>query len=126
MKKIVAFFLTAIVVIGLVIILNHIFILDGRTIQISDVTKKNLITLSSEKNQKRVNGIRINITGHINGKATISQYEQGKKIKTLEIGKGAVSVRLVSEWYNNDCDIEYEPFDVKNGELQIKYKFDGL
>jgi len=133
MKKLIIFFIIFLVIVvaslivyGPLLYYGRYYIGFSKIIQITDVTKKKLITLVKDERQGSVFAINILITGHIDGAAMIRRYYENseKPFENIyEIKKGRVRLKIGGDWYSDKCLIEYEPIDVTSGKLQIKYKF---
>jgi len=95
----------------------------GSIIEIKDVTKEQIITLAELEKPKGVHSIRIEITGHIDGSATIQRAYEDKKMYGPEIISGNVNLHLGGDWYGDKCLIIYKPSGVTAGSLKIRYKF---
>lgn len=94
-----------------------------RTLEIKDLTKEQVITLSEINKPKSVHSIRITVVGYIDGSAAIQRSYEEKEIYSPEIISGKVDLRLGSDWYADRCLLIYKPANVKSGNLRIKYKF---
>jgi hypothetical protein len=99
------------------------FYFRGQTIQVNDVTQRQIITLLQKDKLHPVYGINILITGYVDGTATIQQAYENKKMYGPYTLRGKVKLPLRGDWYGDECLIIYEPFNVKSGKLQIKYAF---
>ena len=103
--------------------IGNILIAQDKIVKISDVAQKTEITLSTDKTG--IHALHILITGHIDGEATIRQGNSNVK-HTYERKAGDVNLPIQTDWYENNCVIEYEPVDVKSGDLSIRYKFENI
>ncbi|MDP2939366.1 MAG: hypothetical protein Q8O13_04700 [Candidatus Omnitrophota bacterium] len=122
LKKGIVAIVIASILMGIFVFLDIFFILRGKTIHISNVAQKKVITLSS--GMQYPDGIHILITGNIDGMASIYKlYNEKKENIRYKVEKGKVHLCLTSEWYEDECVIIYEPVDVKSGALQIRYRF---
>jgi len=99
---------------------------QGQTIQVKDVTQKQILTLVEKDRPQYVHGISILITGYIDGTATIQQAYENKEMYGPSTIAGKVNLRLGGDWYGDKCLITYQPLNVKSGKLQIKYDFRTL
>ena len=98
----------------------------AHTIQVKDVTQKQILTLIEKDRPKYVHGISILITGYIDGTATIQRAYENKEMYGPSTITGKVNLRLGGDWYGDKCLITYQPFNVRSGKLQIKYDFRTL
>ena len=96
----------------------------SQVIRIEDVTKKTSLTLLNQDTQRHTAGIVIYITGYIDGSAAITiATQKGHESDKYHITKGKVRLKHVSDWYEPECFLEYEPADVQSGFLTLKYYF---
>lgn len=98
----------------------------GHSVEIMDVTKEQVITLRESNKPKNVIGLRLKITGYIDGSATIQRAYEDKKMYEPKMISGNVNLNLGGDWYNDKCLIIYKPSNVTSGTLKIKYKFGTL
>jgi len=126
MKKVVL--IVTLLLLGLFYINTQTHWITNRTYKVKDVSKKEKIVLHKMKVQEHVHAFFVQIRGHINGIAKIKFYNSlGKGVlyryKTIS---GDVNIRWEGDWYTDIIEIEYEPIDVKEGELSLEYSFDGV
>ena len=124
MKKIILFILAIVFIIILLFVIRPFT--GGSVIEIKDVTKEQMIMLAEINKPKSVHSIRIKITGHIDGSATIQRSYEDKKMYEPELINGNVDLHLGGDWYGDKCLIIYKPSNVTSGNLKIRYKFGAL
>lgn len=94
--------------------------------EIIDPSKKETIILRKKESQNNIHSIQIKIFGKIDGKSTISILLNDKKIyKTTEVSDD-FEFNWSGDWYNDTIEIVYEPENVKEGIIIIKYEFKDL
>src|SRR3989338_2451964 len=98
----------------------------GVTIQVKNVTQKQIITIVEKNRPRHVYRSRILITGYIDGTATIQRSYEDKKMYEPSTISGKVHLRFGGDWYGDKCLLIYEPSNVKSGKLQIRYDFGTL
>lgn len=95
----------------------------GKVIEVQDVTREQVIVLESGSAPGAVHGIRINITGHLEGSATIQRAYESKPMYDPKLISGNVRVKWGGDWYGDKCLLIYKPVDVTGGHLKIEYDF---
>ena len=123
MKKIVTVAFLAIFIITGLLFLAPYIIVGGRTVNITDVTKEEIIILSAKGTEQNVHGIKIVVIGNIKGEATIYRYYHDGRIYKEYAIKEKVCKFMGGEYYSNTCKLKYKPSNVTSGRLRIKYKF---
>lgn len=99
-------------------------ILNHQT-KVKDIREKEIIVLRKSPSQKSIHAIKINISGTIKGKSEISLMLGNKKYLTNELTNN-FSFNWNPEWYADTAKIIYNPINVKNGNVTIRYEFEGI
>lgn len=102
------------------------FFFWGHSLPVNDVTQKQIITLIERDRPQHVHGIKIVITGFIDGSATVQRSYENKKMYEPSTISGIVNLQLGGDWYGDKCLILYEPSHVKSGKLKLRYDFRTL
>ena len=105
------------------IFLLVLFLISCRSITTQKVELVNEPKIIVIKNQevKDVYFLDLEITGYINGKAII-KLENIKE----QIIENNFTFIYNADWYSNEAIIYFEPIDVYQGNITIKYKFFSL
>lgn len=93
-----------------------------RTVQIKDVSKPEQITISKAPLQGNVYLISIQVTGKLDGTASIALMMNGKPYLSEKM-HNSVNFQWEYDWYSDVAVIQYKPIDVKSGKLTIYYRF---
>ncbi|NTU42258.1 MAG: hypothetical protein HGA78_04240 [Nitrospirales bacterium] len=93
-----------------------------QTISITDIKRKETITIKKRDSQGNIHGISISGKGHVNGKAEIALILDGKPYKTENI-VGEIEFHWGGDWYSDTATIEYLPLTVESGNLSLEYRF---
>jgi hypothetical protein len=97
------------------------FFHQAQVAKIDDVASKTTLILSVDNNSKKIDGISILVTGHIDGSATVHIRNGREQYSPRHITKGLVFLKIEGDWYTGECRFEYEPADVRSGHLTIRY-----
>ncbi len=92
---------------------------------IKNIDHPETIELSKNKNQGYIHGLRLLITGKLDGKAIIKQGFSDSSFYRIDTIDNAVNLNYGGDWYQDNCLIIYKPLSVKTGELKLTYKFFG-
>jgi hypothetical protein len=92
-------------------------------LEITDLQKLQIITLSKRPSQGNIYSLSIHCTGKINGKARM--MPDGKRQDTKELS-GNVNFTWGGDWYADSVEIRYEPIQVSSGSLILEYTFSDL
>ena len=95
------------------------------SVSIDDVTQKQIITLH-KKTRGNVYSFQLLIEGTIDGRAVVQQLNSDKGVYRQANISTDVHLNWAGDWYTDECQILYEPTDVKSGSLQLKYKMETL
>lgn len=94
---------------------------------IQEAGEHQLIRLRKNIDSGPVQGLRIKLSGHLNGTAMVRIFEgenPDKIYREKMIGSGKIDgIFLDGDWYTDDCRMEYEPLSTTNGQLKIEYLF---
>ena len=94
----------------------------SQSYEIKDVTKSEVVILKKETNQRNIHAITISGKGQISGEAKIILMLNGSPYKSEDI-TGKVSFHWGGDWYADTAEIRYDPVSVRDGELNISFKF---
>lgn len=93
----------------------------GRTIQIVDVTKTNIVNMVAECNniiETNPCGITVSIYGILEGSALV--HAGTWETKRLS---GTIKWDIYGDWFATNCVLYYTPEHVKSGHLKLYYKY---
>ena len=96
--------------------------LSGPTVRVADVRKAETLLLTRQPNTGSVYGYTLHVTGRIDGRATLSLMTKDSSHE-VQAMQGAVDFRWGGEWYADTAEVRYEPRDVADGHLTIRYVF---
>jgi hypothetical protein len=96
-------------------------LIDQQT-YVKDITKQETIIIKKYRGQGGVHGIKIKISGTIEGESRISLILNEKEYKTNQL-KGDFSFTWGGDWYSDSAKIIYQPISAKNGDVLIQYNF---
>ncbi len=99
-------------------------VLDQQT-EIKDVRKIETIILSKKTSQGNIRGIKIKISGTLEGESKISLILNNREYKTKKL-KDNFSFNWGGEWYSDTAEIIYQPINTKNGTVTINYEFKDI
>ena len=88
--------------------------------EITDVSTKQTVTLTSESNTPT--NYKLRFSGFIDGVADVSMLLEGGVYRKERI-MDHVAVEWSGDWYNQDLVVVYEPIGSVTGELKIEYSF---
>ena len=90
------------------------------TVQVSDVSRPETITLKASRGQNatHISGIWLRFRGQIDGDATIS----GTNVLTQKL-TGTFDLKTGGDWYSDSCQLQYSPTNVHSGQVIIEYEF---
>ena len=117
-KTIISICLFSILIISCTKTLNH-------KTKVKDIREKEIIVLRKTPSQKSIHAIAINISGTIKGKSEISLMLGNKKYLTNELTNN-FSFKWNPEWYADTAKIIYNPINVQNGNVTIRYEFEDI
>jgi hypothetical protein len=88
-------------------------------IAIDDVTHTTTLRLSPSNSKNYVGGLVMLIAGEIDGTANIHMKDH----REWDINREKVYLKISTDWYRDECVLEYKPIDVDSGSLIIRYRF---
>ena len=91
-----------------------------QTVEVADVTKASVVTLTAPPDRPLVHGISLRFRGHLDGVATVS----GTNVQTQRL-TGDFDVSTGGDWYSTNCVLHYSPESVRSGTVIIDYEFRG-
>lgn len=97
----------------------------GQNIEIKNIRTKETVILNKKSSKGNIHGIRIKITGQIEGESKISLILKNKEYKTNKL-KDNFSFNWGGDWYSDSAQIIYEPVNAKNGKVLIEYEFKDI
>ncbi|WP_201353068.1 hypothetical protein [Hydrogenimonas urashimensis] len=97
----------------------------GQNIEIKNIKTKETVILNKKSSKGNIYGIRIKISGQIEGESKISLIQNNKEYKTNKL-KDNFSFIWNCDWYSDSAKIIYEPVNAKNGKVFIEYKFKDM
>jgi hypothetical protein len=92
---------------------------------ISTPAKPETIILKKVSSQGNIHSIEIVGSGYLDGTAEIVLILNEKPYITEKLS-GKIDFNWNSDWYSDSATIEYKPSSVKNGKLQLQYKFKDI
>ena len=113
----------------LIIVLPFLLTVCGKSydqhIEIKNIKTKKTIILNKKSSKGNIYGIRIKISGQIEGESKISLILNNKEYKTNKL-KGNFSFNWDCDWYSDSAKIIYEPINAKDGKVLIEYEFKDM
>ena len=102
--------------------------ITNRIYKLENVSKKQTIMLYKIKTQEHVHHYFVHIIGHLDGSTKIKLYQSLKNKNPYKSAKitGDIDIKWGGDWYVDTLRIEYEPIDVKEGQLSLEYAFYGI
>ncbi len=97
----------------------------AQSVDVTDVTKAETLTISKKPGQGGVYAISIRARGKIDGEAEISLLLNGAPYRTERIA-GDVALEWGGDYYADDAEIAYTPINVRGGHLRLLYRFKDL
>ncbi len=94
----------------------------SQNIEIKNIKIKKTLILNRSFSKGNVYGIKIKISGQIEGESKISLILNNKEYKTNRL-KNNFSFNWDCDWYLDSAKIIYEPINAKNGKVLIEYEF---
>lgn len=95
----------------------------GETYTLPDVTKETMVTLHKKDSQKKaISGMRVDISGHVDGLADITLMLDGQPYDTKHV-TGDIKINFSGEWYADTINIQYKPVSVQTGNISMNYEF---
>ncbi len=94
--------------------------LSGSTARVADVRKAETLLLTRRPNTGHVYGYALHVTGRIDGAATLTLLANGEPCRVKHL-RGDVDFRWGGDWYADTAAVRYEPTDVADGHLTIRY-----
>jgi hypothetical protein len=94
-------------------------------INVKDITKQDTLIIKKHSDQDNVHGIKIKISGTIDGESRISLLLNKKDYKTKKL-TGNFSFTWGGDWYSDSAKIIYQPISAKNGDVIIQYYFKDI
>ncbi|MFH1645000.1 MAG: hypothetical protein ABIB11_01130 [Candidatus Omnitrophota bacterium] len=97
----------------------------GQKTEIRNISTKETVILTKMPSKGNIYGIKIKISGKIEGESKISLILNDEEYKTNRLN-GNFSFIWGGDWYADTAKIIYEPINAKNGNIFIEYEFEDI
>ncbi len=100
---------------------------NAHTLSVENLSETQLITLTKNDlgNNRFASGIVIHLTGQLDGTAKLVTNPEKESSEEHILSSGPIDLKIGGPWTESSYQINYQPENITNGNLQIRYKFYG-